>query len=371
MDNEENVLTPDNNDNISNDIIVNNMSSTLFCQDSYENISVNYIWLLRIEETLPYIENILDSPKRFIKNFDEVKNIELSRKVDARSITYLTQHTNHIRSIDDDGSVIPSRLLQNEREDTFDIYENRFIFSLINRLKKLFDKNEFTTHYKVKNDTKLHYNGVTNINSKKYDIAIDFHSEEKILKPFIFNDGQSIEEKFRILQKRIDDLYNCKVMAFFRKENLLEINGSLNMTNILMKNINYNKATELWDFLNNFQFKDMVKKEKNEYYDKSDLKDYFDKILVSVIDSYDSKVYTSKTSKASVINAVLSNAIDNVFDLDYSFDAEKIKKIFIRNLESAKLKIDNSMNNIYNILDSRLDRENNYFEFLISEVRDF
>lgn len=57
-----------------------------------------------------------------------------AKVVTEESIRHLAQHTSMIQEVQEDGTVIPLKLLNVYREETVDLYENRFIKSLVDNL---------------------------------------------------------------------------------------------------------------------------------------------------------------------------------------------------------------------------------------------
>ncbi|MEG2675753.1 MAG: DUF2357 domain-containing protein, partial [Clostridia bacterium] len=60
--------------------------------------------------------------------------ISLARAISTESVKHLAQHTNLISSVDKDGMVTPNKILNTTKEESFEIYENRFIYTLIKNL---------------------------------------------------------------------------------------------------------------------------------------------------------------------------------------------------------------------------------------------
>ena len=81
-------------ENTSSDLFLNNINAILSVKKDYEKKEYDYEWIDMIDETLPYLDNILRNPKRFIINEEEVVQVEKSKKVTVESIIHLTQHTN-------------------------------------------------------------------------------------------------------------------------------------------------------------------------------------------------------------------------------------------------------------------------------------
>ena len=56
-----------------------NINSILAVKTDYERKEFNYSWIDVIEDALPYLDNILRNPKRFIINEEEIVKVELAR----------------------------------------------------------------------------------------------------------------------------------------------------------------------------------------------------------------------------------------------------------------------------------------------------
>ena len=84
-------------------------------------------WIDMVEECIPYLDNIIRNPRRFIVQEENIVPIEKAKVVTEESIRHLAQNTNLIQEVHEDGTVIPLKLLNVYREETIDLYENRFI----------------------------------------------------------------------------------------------------------------------------------------------------------------------------------------------------------------------------------------------------
>ena len=76
------------------DIFLSNINSTLAVKRDYEKMEYDHEWLDILEDVMPYIDNILRNPKRFIINEEEIVKVELARRVTVESVIHLSQHTN-------------------------------------------------------------------------------------------------------------------------------------------------------------------------------------------------------------------------------------------------------------------------------------
>ena len=123
----------------TNEQKLNSFSETLNSSVEVSHVYSDYIyddeWMTKIENGVRYIENILRNPNRFIINEEDVVKIELARKITVDSIKHLSKNTNLIQDIDKrTGDVKPSKILNINKEESFNTYENRFIYSLIKNL---------------------------------------------------------------------------------------------------------------------------------------------------------------------------------------------------------------------------------------------
>ena len=134
-----------------------NLDSKLKVTTNYDKVECDIEWLEMMEGTIRYIDNILRNPNRFIINEEDIVKIELARRVTVESIKHLSKNTNLIQKIEDNGDVKPSKILTINKEESFNTYENRFIYSLIQNMKMYIDrkKNNLATSSSLKNNKKL------------------------------------------------------------------------------------------------------------------------------------------------------------------------------------------------------------------------
>lgn len=156
---------------IKNDNFNANIRSNLNVSTNYEKVIVDYEWLDLMEDTIRYLDNILRNPNRFIVNEEEIVKIELARRVTVESIRHLSKHTNFIQKIEDNGDVKPSKILNINKDESYDTYENRLIYTLIENMKNYVElkKKETLTSSSVKDIKKLNTKeNVTLVKKNKY-----------------------------------------------------------------------------------------------------------------------------------------------------------------------------------------------------------
>ena len=78
-----------------------NLDSKLHVQTDYEKVIKDTEWIEIMERTIPYIDNILRNPNRFIINEEEIVKIERARRITVESIKNLSKNTSFIQEIDE------------------------------------------------------------------------------------------------------------------------------------------------------------------------------------------------------------------------------------------------------------------------------
>lgn len=213
-------------------------------------------WVVAIEETLPYIQKAIDEQRRFIKQVDNVVRIELARKVGPDSVKHLSQHTNFIAKVDDDGMVTPNKILTTEREESFAIYENRVLMTLIRKALHFVD-DKYSKMKDVPNDSysKIQMERHINFNDKKIDFSINYvnESHDKLADDLDVLDVSELSDfdRIRRIRSTLNEFLNTQLMREIAKEP--EVRPPITQTNLLKKNPNFKKAMELWTFLDSYK----------------------------------------------------------------------------------------------------------------------
>ena len=378
---EEEILTLEDEDEEEekledNEIFLQNLNSTLFVKRDYDLKDFDYEWLDILEDCIPYIDNILRNPKRFIINEEEIVKVELARKVTVESVIHLTQHTNLIQKIEDNGDVKPSKILNINKEESLDTYENRFIFTLINNLRMFYENRvEATSGQSYCLDKNiLQYTANSKVFSENLKIDINISDITKNIKEHSGDrNNMTLEERLKKIKTQIDGFFGTELMQILGKLHVAPVRSPIKKTNVILKNPNFRKAEELWNYIQSFESKDKREKDKREFFDKGLLKNEYDQAFLMAFMANKNFISNSQvTSEANVINQMIVRLIENLLDTDEDLTEDKIEEIFIKQIRSVKEKNANRANRIFGILDDRLMREeksiNDLLSFMQKEV---
>ena len=284
-----------------------NIDSNLRVVTNSESVDCNFEWLEIMEDTIQYLDNILRNPNRFIVNEEDIVKIELARRVTVESIKHLSKNTNLIQDYNKEtGDVRPSKILNINKEESFDTYENRFIYSLIKNMK-------FYMTIKSKKEEKK---------SNKND------------------DGMSIEERIEKLELQISDLCSSSVYQTIDKMHISLVTSPIKKTNVILKNVNFQYALTLWNYMQTHMEDDVKKEKKNkDYYDEGRLRKCIDESFLLdylVLNSINND--NSSVDKNALSEKIASNMVEKIMNIDADIDEKKLKDIIEKQYSVIKYK---------------------------------
>ncbi|MDY4819756.1 MAG: hypothetical protein SO206_05925, partial [Bacilli bacterium] len=229
----------------------------------FESSSMDMSWIKRIEDCIPTLGEIIGNPKKTIQTLAEVVQVEKVKKIGIETVQHLSSHTQYIKTVDENGNVTPSKLLNIYNDDFYATYENKFIATLLRRLLVFVEKRyEFImTSATMKDVSLLYVKNHTEID----DQVIDIETKVKYSRP----SEQVASEKMKGFIHQIEDIR--KYLKFFMHSEFMEIlrhekdvRNPILQTNIIRKNPLYHKCYLLWLFIERYRESSIeVKVEEN------------------------------------------------------------------------------------------------------------
>lgn len=366
MDNQEEEFERD-------EVFINNMNSTLLVRRDYDMKDFDYEWLDKIEEILPYIDNILRNPKRFIINEEEIVKVEQARQVTVESVIHLSQHTNLIQKIEDNGDVKPSKILNINKEESMDTYENRFIFTLLNNLRIFFEQRlkETSGNSYCMDKNILQYEANTNVYGENLKISLDLSDITKSIKEDSGSkNNMSYSDRVNKIKRQVDGFFGTELMMNLTRLHVSPVRSPIKKTNVILKNPNFRKAEELWNYIQTFESKDKKEKEKRDFFDKGVLKNEYDQAFLMAFIANKNYINTSTTAtESAIINQMIQRLVDNLLDTDPDITEDKLKDAFNKQIQLIKEKNAKREQSIHGIFEDRLTRENNQMNEVLKLFR--
>ncbi len=233
-------------------------------EDCDEVITNDYVFADDIATCITHIKKIIKDPHIFLKKERVIQNVSVANKMDNEALmdNYKDpKHWTNPEGKDPEPEYVHSYV----NEDTFAIYENRFITAFIDLLidrvtKKLnFLKNKLCTVNKLLSEEESAEFGV----GFDADSYVDLVQEEL---PVVVSVKKPITRIFALLTKDKKDLVNLQSTPFYiecKKAGKFDINA-VNLTNILMHDFEYNYCYLF--FIKYIRKDHMVTTESQAYY---------------------------------------------------------------------------------------------------------
>ena len=353
MDKLEVVDLYENANNTKIDEFTNKTNSTLKVNIDKKRKVKEFGWIEMMAFTIPYLDNILRKPNRFIVNEEEIVKIEQAKKVSVETIKHLSKNTNFIQTVDKEtGDVTPSKLLNVRKEETYNTYENRLVFTLIQNMNRFIKKKkenltkispESENNTEEKDNKMLEYSATSTVEDEQIEVNLSLNSK------LVPNSGKDTEELSTIIaqideiEKKIQGLQSTEVYKTLAKEHVLEVREPVKKTNVILKNVNFQYAMKLWDYLrDNFEDKDTSTEEQKDYMDNGNLKKMVDEtfllhyLTMQTLDNDD--IEEKKDTKEEMQKNVVDQMIDKMLEINENLSEEQIKNLIAAKYEVVKYK---------------------------------
>ena len=224
------------------------------CTGSMSHKQIDTDWVEAIENCLPHIDVAIREQRRFIENNEEIVGIERAKRITSESVRHLAQHTNMISSVED-GKVTPERILTVNREESFAVYENRFIFTLLKNIMHFIDK-RFEVLKGIDDNASFSFSLNRSFNIGEESVGIDvgytYSKIEKVNKVSLTDDVTALSEFERVLRIRQITMNFLDTPLMKLLKNAEPIRPPLVKTNAMKKNPHLIKAVDLYVFLEQY-----------------------------------------------------------------------------------------------------------------------
>lgn len=208
-------------------------------------------WLTVVEEGIEAIFNIVDKPRRFIATSEEVVPVALAKKITADSVRHLSQNTQFIAS-DENGEIQPTRILNVTTEESYDLYENRFVYHLIQRLFAFVDKRTDVIFWSTGDETCNVMSMESKVDDAYEEISYKVEMTIKNRQSLVENDTDNMElfkriDRVRRLSRILRTSSFCDIMNGCAK-----VRSPIQRTNLMMKDPDYRTCYKLWQFIESY-----------------------------------------------------------------------------------------------------------------------
>lgn len=277
-------------------------------------------WISMIEDSLDAINTIIEKPRRFITTEEEVVPVSLAKKISADSVRHLSQNTQFLAP-SEDGQVHPTRILNVNTVETYDLYENRFIYHLIQRLLTFVDKRTDVIFWSTGNEIRNRFKMHSKIDDAYEEIEYNVEMTVKNRQSFAENDADNMDvfmriDRVRRLVMALRGASFCQIMS-----GCSAVRSPIQRTNLIMKDPNYRKCYQLWQFM--------------ERYDKAGYNIDVQQQSLAFDDEYMVQMYTNLINNYTVFKS-LTDDERNLQELE-SVHPEPVAPKFIKEIKEVQV----------------------------------
>ena len=326
-------------------------------------------WVEAIEACIIPLDTIVRNPRKFIVQEEEIVPIERAKKITAESIRHLAQHTNMIARVDGD-RVTPNQILNVFREESYEIYENRFIFTLLRNLRHFIDT-RYNVLFNMEQDENM---SSLKMNSefKRGNETITYKLEVSTQASAVMHDEHlvdargAVDENATALERieRIKRIINGFCGSSFMRdlENCTPVRPPIMRTNVIQKNPDFRACLTLWQFISSYDEVgyEIVAKESDEIVPDDYKSDLFKLATVNYMllkKNVGEQVFEeAKLRKRKLKPKILKRLAEDLV-LNYDMEEVEIRRVFIDELKRANKKKTAGETKINEALDRALASE--------------
>lgn len=302
-------------------------------------------WLTVVEEGIEAIFHIVEKPRRFIATTEEVVPVALAKKITADSVRHLSQNTQFITS-NEAGEIQPTRILNVTSEESFDLYENRFVYHLIQRLFAFVDKRTDVIFWSTGDETCNVMSMESKIDDAYEEISYKVEMTIKNRQSYAENDTDHMDifkriDRVRRLSRTLRTSSFCDIMGGCAK-----VYSPIQRTNLMMKDPDYRKCYQLWQFIEGYDEVGYTIEEQDSalQFDEEYLLQMYINFITnytvfkSILESDERNVKELAREKREPVKPKFVKEIREEIVEDRNIPDVEIRKVFVEEVTEAQLK---------------------------------
>ena len=208
----------------------------------------NQDWLKQIESYFPSIDRITKNMKSHLRFESEIIPVEKVKQIDSESIKHLSQHTEYIRSMDQN-EIIPEKLKTPKSDVEFDLYENRFVTTLIFRLRDFLNRKINDMEKKLHDERRLTFKSGSkfSFNDSNYVLNLDIKQTDDLGPGTYYHENLEMIEQTKRLYQLVSNLVHTPFVQTMKKYKT--VTPPIVRTQMIQKNPDFTNAYHLWTYM--------------------------------------------------------------------------------------------------------------------------
>ncbi len=344
---------------------INSGTNSYSLFNRYFDKKIDLKWVEEIEACIIPLDNIIRVPRKFIVQEEEIVPIERARKITNESIRHLAQHTNMIAKVEGD-DVTPNQILNVFREESYEVYENRFVFTLMQNLVRFIDV-RYNVLFNISDDDnmaslKTESNFTRGREKIQYKLEVSAQSAGSEVEGEAGPDGENATAFQRI--ERVKRIINEYANSSFMKElrNCVPVRPPIMRTNAIQKNPNFRACLKLWQFIQSYDELgyEITVKESNdmvsaEYMNELNRMTAINYMMLKANTLSEDAVGKQKKRK---LKPKLLKRLAEELVMDYDMEEVEIQRVFVDEVKRVSRKKIEGEKKIQEAIQRALDSEN-------------
>ena len=301
-------------------------------------------WLTEVENGIEAIFNIVDKPRRFITTSEEVVPVALAKKITADSVRHLSQNTQFV-TMNEAGEIMPTKILNVTTEESYDLYENRFVYHLIQRLFAFVDKRTDVIFWSTGDETCNVMSMESKVDDAYEEISYKVEMTIKNRQSLVENDNDNMDlfkriDRVRRMSRTLRASSFCDIMNGCAK-----VRSPIQRTNLMMKDPDYRTCYKLWQFIEGYDEVGYTIEEQDSTLQFDE--EYLLQMYINMITNYTvfksllvsdprkmSEIETKKREpvKPKFVKEILEEIVE-----DRNIPDVEIRKVFVEEVTQAQL----------------------------------
>lgn len=301
-------------------------------------------WLTVVEEGIESIFNIVDKPRRFITTTEEVVPVALAKKITADSVRHLSQNTQFIAE-NAAGEIQPTRILNVTTEESYDLYENRFVYHLIQRLFAFVDKRTDIIFWSTGDETCSVMSMESKVDDAYEEISYKVEMTIKNRQSYVESDSDHMDlfkriDRVRRLSRTLRASSFCDIM-----NGCARVHSPIQRTNLMMKDPDYRTCYRLWQFIESYDEVGYSIEERDSalQFDEEYLLQMYINFITnytvfkSILEADPRKVTELAAEKREPVRPKFVKKIEEQIVEDRDIPDVEIRKVFVEEVTQAQL----------------------------------
>ncbi len=214
--------------------------------------AVDEDWVEAIERGLVFVGKAIGEERQFIRSKGEVAPIEKVKHVSRESVEHLARHSNLITREQTGDDILPDQLYTVERLNDYTVYENRFLYMLLCKLRDFIGM-RYNKIIKLTNT----YSGTSRLRKKvvagktRLEYEVNFkESREDDWYLRNHNSASDALERLELMQRSVYYYLRTPLMTEVAKADKLK--PPITKTNVLRMDKNFKEVVALYDFISSY-----------------------------------------------------------------------------------------------------------------------